>query len=66
MGRKRFTLIQPSTRSLIKEGRRTPGYRLFDFPLFYARWPYLYISIGSESTRSHPDFQAAQVWRRPS
>jgi len=48
MQRKRLPLIQPSTRSLARAGRRTPGYRLFDFlhGYFYGRWPYLYIGIG--------------------
>jgi len=47
------TLIQPSTRSFIREGRRTPGYSLSDWlhGYVYARWTYLYISIG---TGEHP------------
>ena len=46
-------LIQPSTRDLFSEGRRTKGYSWFDFVhgYAYARWPYLYIGIG---TQEHP------------
>src|SRR5512135_2735168 len=45
--------IKPSTRAFIKEGRRTPGYSTFDLVhgYVYARWPYLYIGIG---TGEHP------------
>ena len=45
--------IKPSTRAFIKEARRTPDYSLFDLVhgLVYARWPYLYIGIG---TGEHP------------
>jgi len=41
-------LIQPSTRALWQEARRTPGYSLFDWlhGYIYARWIYLYIGIG--------------------
>jgi Pyruvate/2-oxoacid:ferredoxin oxidoreductase delta subunit len=48
MNHHRPFLILPSTRSFLREGLRTPGYRLFDFlhGYIYARWPYLYISIG--------------------
>lgn len=47
------TLIHPSTRSFIQEGRRTPGYSLSNWlhGYIYSRWPYLYISIG---TGEHP------------
>lgn len=40
-------LICPSTRAFLEEGRRTPGFTLFDFlhGYVYSRWPYLYISI---------------------
>jgi ferredoxin len=40
--------IRPSTRSFLREARRTPGYSLFDLlhGYVYARWPYLYIGIG--------------------
>ena len=46
-------LIRPSTRSFAREARRTPGYSLLDWlhGYVYARWPYLYISIG---TGEHP------------
>src|SRR3972149_7455941 len=41
-------LIHPSTWNLFKEGRRTPGYSLFDWlhGYVYGRWPYLYIGFG--------------------
>ena len=43
----------PSTRAFIREARRLPGYSLFDWlhGYVYARWPYLYIGIG---TGTHP------------
>ena len=45
--------IKPSTREFFAEGRKTPGYAFFDFlhGYVYARWPYLYIAIG---TGQHP------------
>lgn len=48
MARHRFNIIQSSTWEFIREARQTPGYHLFDFlhGYVYARWPYLYISIG--------------------
>lgn len=41
--------IKPSTRAFMEEARRTPGYSFFDFVhgYVYARWPYLYIGIGT-------------------
>lgn len=44
---------RPSTRAFIREARRVPGYSLFDWlhGYVYARWPYLYIGIG---TGEHP------------
>ncbi len=44
---------RPSTRAFIREARRTPGYGLTDWlhGYVYARWPYLYIGIG---TGEHP------------
>ncbi|OQA41933.1 MAG: Ferredoxin-2 [Chloroflexi bacterium ADurb.Bin325] len=44
---------RPSTRAFMREARRTPGYGLFDWlhGYIYARWPYLYIGIG---TGEHP------------
>jgi ferredoxin len=44
----KIPLIKPSTQALWEEGRKTPGYSLFDFlhGYAYARWPYLYIGIG--------------------
>jgi len=50
MSRLRFPrLIRPSTRAFWEEGRRTPGYSLFDFlhGYVYGRWPYLYIGIAT-------------------
>ena len=49
----RSGLIRPSTRAFIQEARRTPGFSLFDWlhGYVYARWPYLYIGIG---TGEHP------------
>ncbi len=46
-------LPRASTRAFIREARRTPGYRLSDWlhGYVYARWPYLYIGIG---TGEHP------------
>ena len=45
--------INPSTRAFLDEARRTPGYSFFDLlhGYVYARWPYLYIGIG---TGEHP------------
>ena len=44
---------RPSTRAFTREARRTPGYSFFDWihGQVYARWPYLYIGIG---TGEHP------------
>jgi Pyruvate/2-oxoacid:ferredoxin oxidoreductase delta subunit len=49
----RTRLIKPATAAFIQEARRTPGYSLFDWlhGYVYARWPYLYIGIG---TGEHP------------
>jgi Pyruvate/2-oxoacid:ferredoxin oxidoreductase delta subunit len=46
-------LLKPSTRAYFEEARRTPGFSLFDLihGYVYARWPYLYIGIG---TGEHP------------
>ena len=46
---KRKPLFKPSTKAFTKEARRTPGYSLFDLlhGYVYARWPYLYIGIGT-------------------
>lgn len=45
--------ISLSTQALWREGRKIPGYSLFDFlhGYIYARWVYLYIGIG---TGEHP------------
>jgi ferredoxin len=41
--------VCPSTQAFVDEARRTPGFSLFDFVhgYVYARWPYLYIGIGT-------------------
>jgi len=41
--------VKPSTVAFTREARRTPGYSLFDWVhgYVYARWPYLYIGIGT-------------------
>ncbi len=41
-------LVQPSTRALLREARRTPGYTLLDLlhGYVYGRWIYHYLSIG--------------------
>ncbi len=45
--------LSPSTRAFLQEARQIPGYSLFDLlhGYVYARWPYLYIGIG---TGEHP------------
>jgi NAD-dependent dihydropyrimidine dehydrogenase PreA subunit len=45
--------VSPATLAFAREARRTPGYSLFDWihGYVYARWPYLYIGIG---TGEHP------------
>jgi ferredoxin len=42
-------LLRPSTRAFAREARRTPGYSFFDWlhGYVYARWPYLYIGVGT-------------------
>jgi len=49
-----------STRAFIREARRTPGFTLADFVhgYIYARWPYLYISVGTGEHRLSPFLQA--------
>jgi len=46
-------LVKPSTRAFMRESRRLPGHSLFDrvHGYVYARWPYLYIGVG---TGEHP------------
>jgi len=48
-----FRLL-PSTRSFVREACRTPGFGLLEFihGYIYARWPYLYIGIGTGQHRS--------------
>jgi hypothetical protein len=47
--RLRLPFLRPSTRAFVREARRTPGFSLFDWVhgYVYARWPYLYIGIGT-------------------
>ena len=50
MRRKRWPgLLSPSTRAFMREARRVPGFSWFDrlHGYVYARWPYLYIRIGT-------------------
>jgi ferredoxin len=49
----RMNLVKPSTRALWREGRKTPGYSLWDWVhgYVYARWPYLYIGTALEERR---------------
>ena len=49
----RNPFIKPSTLAFIQEARKVPGYSFFDLlhGYVYARWPYLYIGIG---TGEHP------------
>ena len=51
MSRKRW--LKPSTAAFVREARRMPGFRPIDWihGYVYARWPYLYIGIG---TGEHP------------
>jgi ferredoxin len=45
----RFHFLRPSTRAFIEEARRTPDYGFWDWVhgYVYARWPYLYIGVGT-------------------
>ena len=56
MSQKRISIVQPSTKEFIREGRNIRGYRLFDIlhGYVYARWPYLYISLGKGDHRFSP------------
>ncbi|MGD8462310.1 MAG: 4Fe-4S binding protein [Anaerolineae bacterium] len=51
--KRRVRLVRPSTQAFLDEAQRTPGFSLLDrlHGYVYARWPYLYIGIG---TRQHP------------
>jgi ferredoxin len=51
--KRRLRPLKPSTRAFIREARRTPGFSFFDWlhGYVYARWPYLYIGMG---TGQHP------------
>ena len=48
-----FSFIKPSSIEFYREGRKTPGYGLYDWlhGYVYARWPYLYIGIGTGEHR---------------
>lgn len=52
--------VKPSTRQFIREARQARDYSIFDFlhGYVYARWPYLYIGIG---TGGHP---LSKIYRR--
>jgi ferredoxin len=47
--RPRRAWLQPSTRAFLDAARETDGYSWFDLAhgYFYARWPYLYIAVGT-------------------
>lgn len=53
-------IIDPTTRRLYDEGRQLEGYSYRDFihGYIYARWPYLYIGLG---TREHPFAKVYQL-----
>jgi len=46
-------LVKPSSLWFFREGRRTPDFSLFDWlhGYVYARWPYLYIGVGTGEHR---------------
>jgi ferredoxin len=50
---RRLGLMGPATSAFTREARRTPGFGLFDWlhGYVYARWPYLYIGIGTGGHR---------------
>jgi len=50
---RRGRLVRRSTWDFLREARRTPGFSVFDWlhGTVYARWPYLYIGVG---TGEHP------------
>ena len=60
--------IKASTREFIREARQTKDYSLFDFVhgYVYARWPYLYIGIGTGEHRTarilKPVFSRISRW----
>jgi len=56
MQKKRLNFIFPSTIAFMREARQVSGFRIFDFlhGYVYARWPYLYISIGKGEHRYTP------------
>jgi ferredoxin len=52
-GRRSWSFLAPSTRAFLREAREVPGFSWFDrlHGYVYARWPYLYIGVG---TGEHP------------
>ncbi len=64
MAKMRLQVVKPSTRAFIREARRTPGYTFFDFlhGYFYARWPYLYIGVGTGTHRLARLLSPLAVW----
>jgi ferredoxin len=56
--------LRSSTRAFIREGRRTPGYSLFDLlhGYVYAAWPYLYIGIGTGEHRLTRFLRPLAAW----
>lgn len=53
-------IIHASTRAFYREGRKVPGYSLFDFlhGYVYSRWPYLYIGSATGARPAPPLFRA--------
>jgi ferredoxin len=52
-GKPEHSMLKPSTRAFLQEARRTDDYSFFDsiHGYVYARWPYLYIGIGTGEHR---------------
>jgi ferredoxin len=60
-------IIKPSTRAFISEALKTPGYGFIDLlhGYVYARWPYLYISIGKGEHPLSPKIaQISSIFQR--
>ena len=53
MAHQLFPFLRPSTRAYIREARNKVDFSLFDFlhGYVYARWPYLYIGVGTGEHR---------------
>jgi ferredoxin len=59
--------IRPSTRSFLKEALQLQGYNLFDLlhGYIYARWPYLYIGVGTGEHRLAKSYLSlSRIWNR--